>query len=169
MSQGDDGYRQVRALLELAWKECARDVFGVVHMYMGGMIFISAFVIFWLLNVAQFQQFMIAPPVDISGTPLFYIIMAAIYGFSNAVCTLTFLAIIVCLFEYALSFTIVCYHYDNRAWAVPKLIWNAIDKINSHFRSVREDNIKSDRKHRMYLEGEILKIRNGNTEPTKIE
>jgi hypothetical protein len=163
-----EGYRQVCALLDLAWKNCARDIIAVVHMYIGMILFICAFATFLLLNVAQYQSFVTIPDINIAGTQLSVVIMSMMISFVNAFATITFLAIVICLFEYALSFTIVCYHYDNRAWVTPKLFWNVIDAINSHFQSKRDENAKSDRKHRVYLDNETLKIRNGNTE-SKIE
>jgi hypothetical protein len=81
-------------------------------------------------------------------------------GFANAVHTLTFIAIVVILFEYTLSFTTICYYYDNKSWAVPKLFRDTCDAISNHFKSQRDENASADRKHRIYLENEILKIRN---------
>ena len=159
--------------MDLAWKNCARDVYAVVYMYIGMLIFIGAFFIFTLLNLTvnfnNMQVVQYVPSPDISGTTLANTIISAMIGFANAVYTLTFLAIVICLFEYALSFTTICYYYDNKSWAVPALFRGAILGVTNHIKSEREENSKSDRKHRIYLENEILKIRNNTQTDTKIE
>jgi len=134
-------------------------------------LFISAFFAFMILNLAvnvnHLQVVEYIPSPDITGTTLGNVILAAVLGFTNAIYTLTFIAIVVILFEYTLSFTYVCYCYDNRSWAVPALIRNAFAKITTHYSNLRDEEAKNARKDRFAMDAEILKIRNGNTE--KIE
>jgi hypothetical protein len=169
MSQDSEGYRQIEALLGLAWNNCARDIAAVVNMYIGMLVFIAAFLVLWLLNMVQFLPFVTMPDINIAGTTLSYVILSAVVGFCNAVAMLTFLAIVVILFEYSLSFTTVCYYYDNKSWAVPRLIRDAVKRLAGHSRSEREENRQADRKYRIFLENEINKIHNGFVEEPKKE
>jgi len=173
MPDHNKDFQQFRALMGLAGERCIKDIFAVVYMYAGMWIFIGAFFTFTLLNLAvNFNHLQVVPYVgtpDISGTTLSNTIISAMIGFVNAVYMLTFLAIAVCLFEYALSFTIVCYYYDNRSWLIPNFVNDTIDEFSNHLKLQREENNKMERKHRVYLENEILKIRNGSVEEPKKE
>jgi len=154
-------FQQFHALMGLAWKNCCGDIFAVFRMWLGAMIFIAAFVVFWMLNVAQYQYMVTSADNYIAGTQMSIIIMSAMIGFVNAWTFFTFLAIVVCLFEYAMNFTFVCYYYDNKSWLVPTIFKDTIDSIRDHFKSIRTENDKESRKYRIYMENEVLKIRTG--------
>jgi len=161
--------KQVMALLDLAWRNCERDIFAVLHMVIGMVLFILAWFTFSILNVAKYQSDVTTTsPVDIAGTQLGIIIMSFMEGFGNTVTFLIFVAIIICLFEYALSFTTICYYYDNKSWAVPRLIRDICNSIISHIRHQQDEDANLDQKHREHLEDEIHKIRTVSETP-KIE
>lgn len=106
-------------LMEIAWGWCERDIYAVIRMWLGMMLFILAFFTFTLLNlVNNFQPLVTIPDINISGTQTAAVFLSCEFGFFNAFSMLTFLAIIVCLLEYTGNFLIAAYHYDNDSWDI---------------------------------------------------
>ena len=167
MSQDSEGYRQICALLNLAWNNCARDIFQVIYMIVGGCLFSGVYLVVASLQILEgFSKL----PRDTEFGPAGEIIYQAMYGaIPKVAAILLLIAILVILFEYTLSFTTICYYYDNKSWAVPRLIRDAVKRLADHFRSEREENRQADRKYRIFLENEINKIHNGFVEEPKKE
>jgi hypothetical protein len=153
---------EICKLLDLAWKRCEMDMFALVRIWIGVIIGLTFFVLFTLFNLAyNFQpwvNYVVEYPAgafSIEGA----IMLSSIVGFINTLSMLTFLFIVVALFEYALSFTTVCYYYDNCSWVVPNQIGATLDKISRHFKSINEDNAILLEKSRSELKAEISKIK----------
>lgn len=105
-------------LLELAWIESRDDIFNVFLMLVGAGVVFVVFVVFFLLNFGfNFVPTDTAIPQGMNIANCMFI--SAVYGLINTVYTVLFIAIIVCLFEYALAFTTICYYYDNCSWSIP--------------------------------------------------
>ena len=144
---------EIVALLKLAWNNCRHDVFSAIRLWLGGMIGLATLIVFWALNYQNNFKPLITQFTPIEGvyTTSDALLSATYFGFFNTVFTLTFILIIVLLFEYALSFTIVCYHYDNCSWVTPNLIrktissmWNEyLDACNRNKAKVAEENKES--------------------------
>ena len=155
-------FQQFRALMGLAWSNCSKDIISVFEMFLGGLLVGAlAFVLVGVAAIKNLSQF---PPDTYMGPVGMAMYDAIFSGFLGVAYLIPLIVIWVCLFEYALSFSFVCYYYDNKSWLIPKLFNDTIDTISNHFRSQREDNKASARKHRIYMENEVLKIRNGNGE-----
>jgi len=153
---------EICKLLDLAWKRCERDMFALIRIWLGVLIGLTIFGLFALLNLAyNFQpwvNYVVEYPAgafSIEGA----IMLSSIVGFINTLSMLTFLFIVVALFEYALSFTIVCYYYDECSWVVPNRIRAGFDKVSKHFKSEREESRILMEKSRSELKAEISKIK----------
>jgi len=154
---------EICKLLVLAWKRCERDMFALIRIWLGVIIGLTFFGLFTLFNLAyNFQpgvNFVVEYPVGggmcIEGA----IILSAIVGFVNTLSMLTFLFIVVALFEYALSFTTVCYYYDDCSWVIPNQIRAGLGKVSEHFKSEREESRILLEKSRSELKAEISKIK----------
>ena len=146
-------------LLSLAWERCERDVFDAIRLYIGGLLALSAFVFLFFLNF----YYNAYPHIEVQFLPYFTasdaLFIAAEYAFVNTFFTLTFILIVVLLFEYTLSFTIVCYYYDNCSWVVVNTIRGVTDSILKSFERNREIREASAKKSRDDLQSRIAKIR----------
>jgi hypothetical protein len=142
-------------------------VFAVLYMIVGGILFGMVYFSILTANVVRAQSHLSMTPIYIATSNMFATLCTD--SLLEVACLLLWIASCVILFEYALSFTTVCYYYDSKSRAIPKLWNSASDAINGHFRLQRDDAEKLDRKRRIYLENEILKIRNNTPTEPKIE
>jgi hypothetical protein len=113
---------QMVGLLGLAWKKCEWDMAKLFGLYVGGWIFAITVLAFALLNMALNFGPLVTEKVfpDVSGTILGATLMSFEFGIINAVYTLTFLFIIVSLFEFTYAFLRVAYEYDDCSWEIVK-------------------------------------------------
>lgn len=147
-------------LLSLAWERCERDVFAAFRMWLGGMVALGSLIVFFALNYQNNFSPLVTDVVTVGPyTTSDALLISVYYGFFNTVFTLTFLLIIVLLFEYTLSFTIVCYYYDNRSWVVVNTIRGVMDSISKSFERNREIREASAKKSHEDLQSRIAKIR----------
>jgi hypothetical protein len=124
-------------LMKIAGRNCERDIGYVVSLYTGMWVFLIIAGLFFVLNMSVNFYPMIDPSIhvpNLEGTQIWAICMSLFYGVENAICTITFIAIIVCLFEYAINFTYVCYLYDNKQWETIMLFKRVARDINNRFR-----------------------------------
>jgi hypothetical protein len=149
-------------LMRLALKRCDREINKVISLYLGMWVFIVTCGCFVIINMAVNFQPTITTNVfpNIAGTALNATILSLEFAFVNAVFTLTFFAIVICLFEYALNFTIVCYYYDNCSWETPKQINAFFKAIDTHFKKVGLANRIEEAREEDILKTEINKIKN---------
>ena len=150
-------------LLTLAWKKCMRDIRDAIGIWTGATIGVLTFVFFAGINYVYNCQSLVTVPYPVSGlvTVGDAWLVSFYYSLFNTLSILTFLLIVVCLFEYALSFTIVCYYYDNCSWVVPNAIRDAA--ISVWKTMVQRNNQSKDynAKWRDSLKTEIAAIRAG--------
>ena len=148
---------ELTGLLTLAWENCRKDILAVLDMILGGLLFAIFYMAFVFVNVLNAESHLVVTEQYLAISGMFHdIFMGTLFGVLEL---LLWLAVVTILFEYALSFTTVCYYYDGKSWVIPKLLHGVNDSINNHFKSQRDENASADRKHRIYLENEILKIR----------
>lgn len=155
---------EIVKLLNLAWQNCVRDIHDVISIYLGVLIAGMTFLTYTFLNLqGNFQP--LVNYVDPSGA---YTIstafsMSMYFSIFNAFSILTFLAIIAILVEYAMSFTYVCYYYDNCSWVVPNTIIKTAKTITNWYwdRVYKNKKIsrESSKKSRDDLQSRIAKIR----------
>ena len=147
---------QMLGLMKIAWMWCERDIYAVFRMWIGMMLFILVWVTFTIINVANHQPLVLMPNMNIAGTQLSIVILAAYVGFFNAWSMLTFLAIVVCLLEYAGNFLIAAYNYDNRSWEI-------VNAPRAWLRTMRESSeaaSKSDyEEYRKKLDSQIAELK----------
>jgi hypothetical protein len=121
-------------------------------MWIGMMAFIIVAAAFFCLNLLYnvVPYFTTMPPTVTMSSDLALILTALEWGVVNAVSLLTFLAIAICLFTFAIEFAYICYYYDDCSWAIPNAIIKIFEQISRAldriFGNVLKVYIKWDRK-----------------------
>ena len=85
-------------------------------------------------------------------------------GIQYTILALSAIALLVCIFEFLLNFTIVCYHYDNCSWKSVQFIRDLKTTIYNRWKQSYDYNVSENRKARFALKAEIDKIKNNNRE-----
>lgn len=118
---------QFRGIGEIAWTRCSADIRFVLTVVFGSSLIGLVFLSFWMLN-AGINTLPLVNTVNFPGsiTTTDALLAALFYAFMNTVCTVIFLTIVVCLFEYAYHFTYVAYQYDNESWEIPNMAKRAV-------------------------------------------
>jgi hypothetical protein len=109
------------ALLELALEQCWTNIRSIFYILVGILTSICAIGIFFLLNMFSFREFVTSNGITIyeDGAILTSSGMALISinnALFNTICTLVFLAIVLILVEYTVTFCRIAYIYDNESW-----------------------------------------------------
>jgi hypothetical protein len=153
----------MKALMGLAWKRCAKDIFDVIRIMLGGLLFMLMFLIFTIMNFINWFAPLPALAPSTEFTQLSALYISATWGYINTLSFGVFLAIIVCLIEYTMSFLHVAYYYDNCSWEIPKqirLFFGGISKWVSTTRAASHaQNEKDTVKDKYKLMTDIYKIR----------
>jgi hypothetical protein len=112
------------------------------------------------------------PTPYIGGTTLSYILLSLQFGFLNTIAFLTFIAIIIGLLEYTVSFLVVAYYYDNCEWEIPKQIHQFFNGTGNWYNTTRESrkirNAKEYAMDQSRLKSEIAEIK-GNSKIATIQ
>ena len=129
------------------------------------MIFAGVYIIFsamrYLNYVGNFKTGVFNDEIGQGGAAIYY---AGMSGWFDALYWLTIIAIAVCVFEFLLNFTIVCYHYDNCSWKSVQFIRDLKTTIYNRWKQSYDYNVSENRKARFALKAEIDKIKNNNRE-----
>lgn len=121
------------ALMKLAYQRSnTRDFIG---MALGGIAVIFCLGVFWLWNM----KYNFEPMVNYElPTGMFDIgdavALSMVTSLFNTISFLIFIFILLCLADYAISFVILCYHYDNESWETVKFFKQIGDSIDSFLR-----------------------------------
>ena len=151
---------QMLELMKLAWERCRGDIKSVINYVIGAGVFFCVFIFYALLNLGTNFNYALGQTFPPDSAMLVWAYWgSATYGFVNAASMLLFLAILVCLAEYAGNFLYICYYYDNCSWETPKQIKRFIDEINLHYKKVRKVNHDESLKHKEELISAINKIK----------
>jgi hypothetical protein len=156
---------QIKQLLDLAWRRCRTDIFSVIKLYIGMWVFLLAFVTFTIMqysvNILPYGYKLQEIPDLFWVTQFAGLLLAGEFAFINTICTLTFIAIVVCLFEYALSFTTVCYYYDDGKWETVIQIKRFFRTIKSNIRSSQIKESQLNNEYMKQFKADIQKIKRG--------
>ena len=155
--------REFLAVAELSFKRCERDINAVINMYIGGAVAMAFFAICFIFHFIDFLNAfpeLLYTDLSLGGAALYY---AMTWAILNTFTMLTFIAFCVCLFEYTLSFCIVCYYYDNCSWMIPnatrKLFSTIAQNIKSHSDKIKLANAKEHEENVEDLKSNIAEIK----------
>jgi hypothetical protein len=150
---------QMVGLMEIAWGYCYRDIYTVIHYYIGVLLAMITFFLFTMAHFVDAQQFVDkVEPVSTLAGAMWY---SVTWGFVNTFCFLTLLAILVCLLEYTGNFLIAAYHYDNESWFTVNTIRGS---IRSYWKWVRGNQEKQDIEYKYYRDELHVKLISLKTE-----
>jgi len=154
------------ALMELAWKESRGDIHAALNLWIGSMIGLAAFGMFFLIHLGiDFKPAgaawlpTAAQTLPTAISPVGAILISIIYAYVNTFSMFTFLIIVVCLFEYALAFCIVAYYYDGGSWFVVNAINGSARSVTNAFRSFRKEQDAKDRvRHELWKRKLVMQL-----------
>ena len=156
---------QMKGLLTLAWEDSRHEIFSLFRIAIGALFFVILWFAMFALNLSEnFQPYVTTYSTpSIAGTYLEAFLMSMYIGFTNAVTTFIFLFIVICLFEYSLSFLYIAYRYDNKSWLLVNLPVKYGREIYNRIEAIRVAGIASgeyrNEQHRKYIDEEIHKLK----------
>jgi hypothetical protein len=159
------------ALMELAWGQCREPIESIFKMFVGILAGVCTFGVFYLLNLLAFRDFAVSHGITIveyepstgmltgSGIALMSVFSALV----NTFCTLLFLATILILIEYTITFCRIAYIYDNEGWDlvnVPVAAWNWFADEVTEFTSPSKEVAMAREANDAKLRNAILAVKN---------
>jgi hypothetical protein len=116
---------QMKGLMLLAWEDCQRDIYRMIWLLIGGMLFLCLFGALIIYGMTYY----ITLVNNLNSIPVVTLhdafVLSFLYGLRWAIVWMFQFFIWICLFEYTLSFLRVAYEYDERSWLLVNLprIW----------------------------------------------
>ena len=136
----EDSARKFFALASLASGQCYKEIETIFLILIGILTGFCSLGIFYLLNMYSFRDYAAANGIVILyDEPTLAIttgsgiaIMSIGNALLNTICTLLFLAILLILIEYTISFCRVAYLYDNESWDLVNIPKHLVKQLQEH-------------------------------------